>query len=121
LLVGLALIFLAVGAAGREGPDGAEPFAFIAIIFGLFAFFTLFCVAPSFVAGYALLGKKSWAKVATIVAGIVDALNFPFGVALCVYSLWFTFGKPGKALYDNPGGRWDYRAKELNAGLGEIP
>jgi hypothetical protein len=68
LLVGLALVFIAVGAAGRGGPDGAEPFAFFAVFFGLFAFFGLFCAARSFVAGYALLEKKSWAKVATIVA-----------------------------------------------------
>lgn len=121
LLVGMAFIFLAVGAAGRRGPDGAEAFAFIAIFFGLFAFFSLFCAAPSFVAGYALFEKKSWAKVATTMAGIMDALNFPFGTALCVYSLWFAFGEPGRALYDNPGGRWDYRAKELQAGLDEIP
>ena len=47
-----------------------------------------------------MLKRKKWAKVAGIVAAIVDGLSFPFGSALCVYTLWFIFSEDGRRLYD---------------------
>ncbi len=41
-----------------------------------------------------------------IIAACVEALSFPFGTALCVYTLWFLFGQQGQNFhrggYDMP-------------------
>lgn len=59
-------------------------------------------VAPSFLAGYGFLKRKSWAKNIGLIAGVVAGLNFPLGSALCVYTIWFLFGENGRYLYDKP-------------------
>jgi hypothetical protein len=56
-------------------------------------------VVPSFTAAYALLKRKSWARVAAIVAGVVSAMNVPLGTAACAYSLWFFLGDNWKEIY----------------------
>ena len=58
---------------------------------------------PSFVAGYAFLKRKSWAKIAGIVACALSALRIPFGTAVSIYTFWFLFSTPGKILYDQSG------------------
>ncbi|HEX8473606.1 MAG TPA: hypothetical protein VF666_06205 [Pyrinomonadaceae bacterium] len=94
-------LFLAVSGAAFAVPfdNGELPVTFfiLALIWTVGALLTL----PPLVAGYAILKRKSWGRLAGIVAGIVSALNFPFGMALCIYSLWFFFGE-GRALYDTP-------------------
>jgi len=69
----------------------------IAIITLVFFFFLPLLLIP-FIAGYGLLNKKSWARTAGIASAIVAAPNFPFGTAVCAYSLWFLLGD-GKRLY----------------------
>ena len=71
------------------------------IMFGLGLAFSL----PSLVAGYALLKRKTWARTAAIVAGILATPGFPHGTALGVYTLWFMFDDEGKALYANNAAR----------------
>jgi hypothetical protein len=69
--------------------------------FGIIAFVLVFNVLltiPALVAGYGLLKKKTWGRVAGIVAAVCAAMSFPFGTALCVYALWFFFGEAGKAM-----------------------
>ncbi|MGH9478393.1 MAG: DUF7144 family membrane protein [Terriglobales bacterium] len=39
-------------------------------------------------AGVGLLQKQSWARVLAIVMGILRLLDFPFGTALGIYTLW---------------------------------
>jgi hypothetical protein len=87
---------------------GAPPMALFSAFMGIFVVIYALLSIPSLVAGYALLKKKSWARVAAIVASILAGLSFPFGTALCVYSLWFFFGEQGR----------DYEARQA-AGAGE--
>ncbi len=54
------------------------------VILLLVALFTI----PPFIAAYGLLKRRSWAKTASVVSAVVELLNFPFGTALGVYSLW---------------------------------
>jgi len=68
---------------------------------------------PLFVAAYALLKRKRWAKTAGIVAGVFAAAQMPVGTAVCVYTFWFLFSEPGRSLYDRstktlPGGSPDW-------------
>ena len=86
--------FIAIGALGASDP-GAPPG--IAAIFGVIGaimlLFALIFGLPPLLAGYAMLKRKSWAKTAGVVAACFEALSFPFGTALCVYTLWFLFGE----------------------------
>jgi hypothetical protein len=59
----------------------------------------LLLITPSFLAGYALLKRKRWAKTMGIIAAMVAGLSFPLGTGLCVYTLWFLFGESGRFLY----------------------
>ncbi|HEV8369569.1 MAG TPA: hypothetical protein VGQ39_16555 [Pyrinomonadaceae bacterium] len=67
---------------------------FITVIYGLM-------IVPSLIAGYGLLKKKKWARTAAIIGAVTAAMNFPLGTAACVYTFWFLFSEPGKAMFEN--------------------
>jgi hypothetical protein len=46
---------------------------------------------PGIIGGWALLTRKSWARVMMIVLGVLDLLHFPLGTVLGVYTLWVMF------------------------------
>ncbi len=77
----------------------AVPVATLAVLIVAGVFISLVLITPSFIAGYALLKRKQWARRIGIVAGVLAGLTFPFGTLLCVYTLWFLFGEKGKFLY----------------------
>ncbi|HWS87719.1 MAG TPA: DUF4064 domain-containing protein [Pyrinomonadaceae bacterium] len=105
----MALIFafvgIGIGAAAANDPS-APPAAFFIGLFGFIVVLYGLLSVPSLVAGYGMLKRKSWAKVWGIIAACVGALSFPFGTALCVYTLWFLFGQQGQNFhrggYDMP-------------------
>ena len=68
---------------------------FIGVIYGLMT-------VPSFIAAYGLFKRRSWAKTASIIGAVAAASNFPIGTAVCVYTFWFLFSEPGKAVFDRP-------------------
>lgn len=85
--------------AVTRGPGDAVPVATLAALIVGGVFVSLVLITPSFIAGYALLKRKQWARRIGIVAGVLAGLTFPFGTLLCVYTLWFLFGEKGKFLY----------------------
>ena len=84
------------------GRSNGPPPAFIGIIMVFAVALNLVMAIPSFVAGYAFLKRKPWAKIAGIIAGVVSALRAPFGTLVSIYTFWFLFSEPGKSLYDRP-------------------
>jgi uncharacterized BrkB/YihY/UPF0761 family membrane protein len=78
---------------------GPPPPPFLVLIFVFVAIFTVAMTIPSVVAGYALLKRRPWAKVAGIVGGVVAATSFPIGTAVAVYTFWFLFSEVGKQVY----------------------
>ena len=82
-----------------EEMGGALPTPFIVIMVVFIGFFSLVMTVPSVVAGYALLKRRRWAKVAGIVAGVTAATSFPIGTAVAVYTFWFLFSDVGKQIY----------------------
>jgi hypothetical protein len=93
----IAVIFGTMPSSPREQTP-PPAFIFIMVTFIL----VMFCgwVIPSLIAGYGLLKQKRWAKTAAIVAGVFAAAQMPLGTAIAVYTFWFTFGEPGRLLYD---------------------
>jgi hypothetical protein len=78
------------------------PPVFFVMMAGFMIVFALGWSLPSFIAAYALLKKKRWAKTASIVAGCFAAAQMPLGTAVAVYTFWFAFGETGRLLYDKP-------------------
>ena len=79
---------------------GPPPPRFLGVILVIAGIFNIVTTIPSLVAGYALLKRRRWAKVAGIIGGVVAAMSFPIGTAVAVYTFWFLFGDVGKQLYD---------------------
>jgi fructose-specific phosphotransferase system IIC component len=95
-------MFVFVANAPAENNSSPPPAAFLLIIWLFFGVMYATFTIPSFIAGYALLKRKRWAKIASIIGGVMSAMFFPIGTAVCVYTFWFLFSEPGKVLYDTP-------------------
>jgi hypothetical protein len=94
-----AFMFRNIYSQSQQMGGGPPPTPFIVVIFVFIGFFSLVMTVPSVVAGYALLKRRRWAKVAGIVAGVTAATSFPIGTAVAVYTFWFLFSDVGKQLY----------------------
>ncbi|HEY0099176.1 MAG TPA: hypothetical protein VGB76_09500 [Pyrinomonadaceae bacterium] len=80
-------------------PDAEMPAAFLAIFFAFMFVYSLIFFVPSLVAGYAMLKRKTWARMASIIASVFEVMSFPLGTAVGIYSFWFMFSETGKSLY----------------------
>jgi hypothetical protein len=100
VMIAFSILIFAGLAAGDE--KGEFPAGLVAAIFIISSLFQLLFTVPSIIAGFGLLKRKRWAKTASIIAGVLCAMSFPIGTAVCVYTFWFLFGEHGKALYDRP-------------------
>jgi hypothetical protein len=95
MLIFVPFILAILGFAASE--PGSTPGATAVLgVIGLF-FFALAAVfgIPPLLAGYAMLTRKSWGRTMGFISAALCALSFPFGTALCVYTLWFLCG-PGE-------------------------
>jgi hypothetical protein len=98
-LMMLAILFF-IGTIFRLIPEGGPPISLIMLMLLFMLAWTVILTMPSFIAGYAVLKHKSWARTASIVAAVVEMLSFPFGTAVAFYSFWFMFSDEGRAMYD---------------------
>jgi hypothetical protein len=64
---------------------------FIAALFAILAI-------PSIIAGWGLWNRKSWARILTIVLGILILPHVPIGTAIGVYALVILFNPEAKTL-----------------------
>lgn len=105
MIIVALFIFAAAGAAGSAPDAPPELMAIFGLVGVLLLVFGLLCALPSLLAGYAMLKRKSWARVMGIVAAAFAALSFPFGTALGVYTFWFLFGQQGQNFHQQGGGQ----------------
>ena len=105
LIFGFFIIFIALGGP----PDDNFPAGIFAFFFSIILLINLALISPNFIAYYGLKNRKSWARVASIVAAVLGAMNVPIGTAACAYALWFFFGEDWKTLYPETPGAQDER------------
>lgn len=98
MLFGMLVFIWAIGGPGGDVPDSELP-VILGIFFGVMLIYSLIFLLPSFIAGYAMLKRKSWARMASLIAAVLEVMSFPFGTAVGVYSFWFMFSEVGKSLY----------------------
>ena len=80
-------IFMFFAGIGMASGD-PEALGILAIIGSVASMFLLVAGLPGLVAGYAILKRKSWARVLGIVVAVLNLFNVPIGTALGVYALW---------------------------------
>lgn len=105
LLMTLAMsvfFFLFMMLALSNDPQGGPPAVLFAVMIVFMLGFQLLFTVPSLIAGFGLLKRRDWARTASIIAGVLAAMSFPIGTAVCVYTFWFLLGEAGKYLYAQP-------------------
>ncbi len=104
IVYGLFGAFIAVLVLGGTvfGAAFAGSFANSAMLGLLGGFASIFLAALAafhLIAGWGLLKRMPWARILTIVLGIISLIRFPIGTALGVYTLWVLFSKEGAAQF----------------------
>jgi hypothetical protein len=62
---------------------------FVLSVVGKVAFgFIILVSIPGIIAGIGLFKRKEWARILTLILSVIDLVNFPFGTAVGVYSIW---------------------------------
>ena len=86
LLVAVLVLFGVVGGGLLSGDAQAIAVtSTVGII--LTAVIALVCL-PGLIGGWGLLRRASWARVLVLILGCINLLNFTFGTALGIYTLW---------------------------------
>jgi len=81
-------------------PDGDGATGIFMLVLSFIMVWSFIITLPSFIAGYAILKHKSWARTASIVAAVLETMSFPLGTAVAIYSFWFMFSDAGRSMYD---------------------
>jgi hypothetical protein len=77
------------------------PIGFLTALVSTLGIIVLAKAACGFVAGWGLLKREPWARVVTLVLAFISLINFPFGTALGVYSLWVLLPGQSQQEYDS--------------------
>ena len=81
------LLFAAIFGGGLISGD-SEAIAITAIVATSLAFMLSLFSAPGIIGGIGLLYMKPWARILVLILGFLELLNFPFGTALGIYTIW---------------------------------
>ena len=86
VLVAILLFMLIIAGGFISGDTGA--IAITAIVATSIAFMLSLFSVPGIIGGIGLLYMKSWARIMVLILGFLELLNFPFGTALGIYTIW---------------------------------
>ncbi len=100
----MMVFFLGVFGTIPNGPPAGFIVFMSLFMFAIYGTMTI----PSFIAGWALLKRKKWAKTAAIVSGVIAGANFPIGTAVCIYTFWFLFSEPGRVFFEQNNNNYNY-------------
>ena len=88
----LVVFFIASAILGNVAAQQADIPKLLVVLPGSLGVFTAVLIAivtiTSFVAGYGLLNRRSWAKTTTLVAGVLSLPCLPVGTAVGIYAIW---------------------------------
>ena len=99
ILVVLGLMFLGiVGGTGLISGDRDAMLVTGVVGTALAAFFVILSI-PSIIAGIGLLKRREWARILTIILGVLHLFGFPIGTAIGVYTLYVLFNDQTKPLF----------------------
>lgn len=87
-LAGIALLVVFMAGALPAVQTRTERVV-ILLVGGAGGLLLLGLAAVGIIGGVGMLKRRAWAKVPTLIAGMVSLLHFPVGTALAIYTLWF--------------------------------
>jgi len=82
------------------GAPSNVPTGFLTSIVTTLGIVVLVKAACGFLAGYGLLHRKAWGRVATLVLGFIALIHIPLGTALGVYTLWVLLPEESQTEYE---------------------
>ena len=94
LMVSLMIILIFGGLAGiinmaaTDNPDAFLAVPVVGLIGGILVVVIFTLSVPGIIAGLALLKRRPWARILTIVLSVLHLINIPFGTLLGIYGLW---------------------------------
>ncbi len=84
------LVLLAVFLLGAlPGAQNGQERALILLVSGVVVVLLVGLAVVGIIGGVGMMRRRAWAKVPTLVAGMLSLLHFPIGTALGIYTLWF--------------------------------
>lgn len=89
-LLGALVVLLTVGGAGLLSGDLGVFFVTSGIGIAI-AIFLLVLGLPGLIGGFGLLQRRPWARTLVLILGILNLINFPFGTAVGIYTLYVLF------------------------------
>lgn len=67
-------------------------YVFAVAVVAAYVLLALLFTVPALAGGFGLLLRRRWARKLVLVSAVVAALDFPFGTAIAIYTLWFLLG-----------------------------
>jgi hypothetical protein len=99
ILIVLGLFFFGiVGGSGLLSGDRQAIFITGVVGTALAAFFVILSI-PSIIAGIGLLKHREWARILTIILGVLHLFGFPIGTAIGLYTLYVLLNDQTKPLF----------------------
>jgi len=95
----LAVVVLGGTVFGAAFAGSVANSAIVGLAGGFAAIFLGAAGAFHLVAGWGLLERKPWARILTIVLGVISLIRIPIGTVLGVYTLWVLLSKEGAAQF----------------------
>ncbi|MCP5101675.1 MAG: hypothetical protein GY943_39540 [Chloroflexi bacterium] len=86
LVIAAFVFFLLLGVGAVSGDP--EAVRILPIVGTAVSSFIVALTVPGLLAGWGLLKRKSWARLLSLIIGVLNLMNFPFGTALGVYTIW---------------------------------
>ena len=90
------------------GDTGSGPevwlYLLAVVVVTVYVLVTLLFTVPAIAGGFGMLRHKAWARKLVLISAVVAAVDFPFGTAIAVYTLWFLLGsgsrlQEGESIY----------------------
>jgi len=86
ILIGI-FIFTVLYLIGDFSGD-AQAEMILSIIAKVLIAFIALCSIPGIITGVGLFKRKEWARILALIISVIHLINFPFGTAVGVYSIW---------------------------------
>lgn len=86
LLIAVPILMLVPGIVIAAGASSEAPIVGAAMLIPISAVCIL--AAPSLLAGWGLLKKKSWGNVFAVISAVLHIASIPIGTALAIYTFW---------------------------------
>ena len=99
-LLGAVIIFTFVTGGGMLSGD-IEVMTITTTVGSSLAFILTIINLPGLIGGVALLKRRNWGRILTLIVGFLHMLNVPFGTVLGIYTIWVLLSDKTRVLFED--------------------